>query len=289
MKIYEDQVIGDNVWLWRADHAQLPNGKPDNTANITTQFHKEKEYHLTVAGDYPCKTGLEVHGANTTMYGLFVEHTTANLTNWYGDGGRVFFYQSELPYDVNYASTGFFLGPEVASHTGFGIGVYTYYRDFDVTSSSGIVAPNYKGIQITNSLTKHLDGKGGISHVINGLGGAVPKNDIAIYALFEGTAPICPGTPACPAGPGDDPCSDNTCSFLDRWLKQELVVAAVAVLILVHCVGHAVHGVLRAQVLSKSPRRWLDADALKLPACEPRAEEFDTENPKLPGGEQRGD
>ena len=45
------------------------------------------------------KNGLVVNGNNVTMYGLFVEHSQEYQTLWNGDGGRVYFYQSELPYD----------------------------------------------------------------------------------------------------------------------------------------------------------------------------------------------
>ena len=35
-----------------------------------------------------------------TAYGLAVEHTLGDQVVWKGDGGRTYFYQSELPYDV---------------------------------------------------------------------------------------------------------------------------------------------------------------------------------------------
>jgi hypothetical protein len=43
--------------------------------------------------------GLVVNGDNVTVYGLFVEHTQQHQTLWSGNGGRVYFYQSEMPYD----------------------------------------------------------------------------------------------------------------------------------------------------------------------------------------------
>ena len=43
-------------------------------------------------------------------YGLFAEHTLADLTQWRGEDGQVFFYQSELPYDA---------APPSWSHTGY--------------------------------------------------------------------------------------------------------------------------------------------------------------------------
>ena len=68
-------VIGDNMWLWRADH----------TVGGGTFPHSGND----------CDHGLVVHGDDVTMYGLAVEHTLQDLTVWNGRG-RTFFYQSEL-------------------------------------------------------------------------------------------------------------------------------------------------------------------------------------------------
>ena len=43
--------------------------------------------------------GLIVNGDDVTAYGLFVEHFQQYQTLWNGEGGAVYFYQSELPYD----------------------------------------------------------------------------------------------------------------------------------------------------------------------------------------------
>ena len=71
-----NDVVGDNFWLWRADHGRGV-GWTRNKNN----------------------TGLLVNGNHVTLYGLFVEHCQAYQTVWNGNGGRVYFYQSELPYD----------------------------------------------------------------------------------------------------------------------------------------------------------------------------------------------
>lgn len=34
------------------------------------------------------------------MYGLFVEHFEEYQTIWNGENGQLYFYQSEMPYDV---------------------------------------------------------------------------------------------------------------------------------------------------------------------------------------------
>ena len=76
--INANNVIGDNLWLWRADHGA--GSTPYWTGN-------------------PSQSGLVVNGNNVTIYGLFVEHHQQYQTLWNGNWGRVYFYQSELPYD----------------------------------------------------------------------------------------------------------------------------------------------------------------------------------------------
>ena len=76
--VNSNDVILDNLWLWRADHAQ------DNTGWDVN----------------PADNGITVNGNDVTAYGLFVEHFEKYQTLWNGNGGTTFFYQSELPYDV---------------------------------------------------------------------------------------------------------------------------------------------------------------------------------------------
>lgn len=75
--INSNNVIGDNFWVWRADHSTNV-GWDVNTAT----------------------NGIIINGDNVTMYGLFVEHFKEYQTIWNGENGKLFFYQSELPYDV---------------------------------------------------------------------------------------------------------------------------------------------------------------------------------------------
>ena len=37
-------------------------------------------------------------------YGLAVEHTLGDLTQWHGERGATYFYQSEMPYDATQVS-----------------------------------------------------------------------------------------------------------------------------------------------------------------------------------------
>jgi hypothetical protein len=161
--IHDSHVVGDNFWLWRADHGENV-GWTENT----------------------CETGLRVEGDDVTLYGLFVEHTQKHQTIWNGERGRVYFYQSEMPYDPptqaawrsrrgdGFAS--YKIGDAVTTHEAWGVGVYHFFRDAVVVADSGIEAPEGAGIRLHHLLTFRLGGgkKGsGIRHVINDRGGEV--------------------------------------------------------------------------------------------------------------------
>ena len=67
------------------------------------------DYHQVVLGECPGKTGLEVNGDNVVIHGVAVEHTTTeDQVIWNGHNGEMYFYQCELPYDVDkFHCTGF--------------------------------------------------------------------------------------------------------------------------------------------------------------------------------------
>ena len=56
----------------------------------------------------------------------------------------------------------------VKSHSGYGIGVYSFFAYYHVTIKSGIVAP--ENVTFHNPLSVFLDGFGTIEHVLNGHG-----------------------------------------------------------------------------------------------------------------------
>ena len=97
------------------------------------------------------------------------------MTVWNGDNGATIFYQSELPYDVDvdYGTNGYAsykVGPHVQNHIGYGIGVYSYYRDHPVVTHSGIQAPEGPNIEFTNSVSVFLGGSNPdaeITHIVN--------------------------------------------------------------------------------------------------------------------------
>jgi hypothetical protein len=127
-------------------------------------------------------TGLIVNGDNVTLYGLFVEHCQQYQTLWNGNGGRVYFYQSEMPYDppsqdawrhdgVNgYAS--YKVADNVRTHEAWGLGVYCAFRTGPVVADNAIETPITPAVKMHHMIAVRLGGRsaGSISHVINGTG-----------------------------------------------------------------------------------------------------------------------
>jgi hypothetical protein len=164
LTINSNNVIADNLWMWRADHG--------SGAGWTSNRSKN---------------GLIVNGNAVTVYGLFVEHFQEYQTLWNGSGGRVFFYQSEFPYDppmqtawthdgVNgYAS--YKVAPGVTSHEAWGLGVYSAFRNA-VASENAVETPAAAGVVIHHAMTSWLNGNSGssITHVINGTGNAATSS-----------------------------------------------------------------------------------------------------------------
>ncbi|KAG7363773.1 hypothetical protein IV203_027134 [Nitzschia inconspicua] len=165
--IHSNHVIGDNLWLWRADHVQLkPNERP-NRPDLS-------EYHVTQYGECRCDVGLKVYGHHVTMYGLAVEHTYRDMVEWYGSHGNVYFYQSELPYDVSgsvYKNVaGYHVHPTAGHHVAKGIGVYSYFRDHDDVQVRMAVRHDATTGYYENVFTVWLNGYRGIQSVINDKG-----------------------------------------------------------------------------------------------------------------------
>eukprot|EP00929_Paragymnodinium_shiwhaense_P069123 TRINITY_DN34865_c0_g1_i1.p1 TRINITY_DN34865_c0_g1~~TRINITY_DN34865_c0_g1_i1.p1 ORF type:complete len:615 (-),score=60.52 TRINITY_DN34865_c0_g1_i1:18-1862(-) len=130
IEVNGDNVVLDNVWLWRAD--------------------------CCVNGCGTCKPrlaqhGLVVNGNGVVAYGLAAEHTQSDPVVWNGEGGQVFFYQSELdsfahqPEDntTDYGPNGV-SGYKVNAntHTAFGVGVYDYFILPGIKVNAGVVVRN---------------------------------------------------------------------------------------------------------------------------------------------------
>ncbi|HEY2516118.1 MAG TPA: hypothetical protein VGI39_34840, partial [Polyangiaceae bacterium] len=159
LTINSSDVIVDNTWLWRADHGA---GADWNTNKS--------------------KNGIIVNGANVTIYGLFVEHFQEFQTLWNGEGGQVFFYQSEMPYDPpsqdqwmeapgknGYPS--YKVADGVKTHSAQGLGVYSVFQN-DVQAANALETPAASGVVMHHMVSVSLAG-GSIAAIINGTGGTV--------------------------------------------------------------------------------------------------------------------
>ena len=161
--VNSDNVILDDIWAWRADHGNGV-GWTKNTA----------------------ATGLVVNGDNVTAYGLFVEHYQKYEVTWNGDGGRVIFFQNEMPYDppsqdawregaLGWAA--FKVANEVTRFTGYGMGSYSFFNQgVNIYAAHAFEVPStLTPGSLHDLLTIFLDashGMGGILHVINDAGGS---------------------------------------------------------------------------------------------------------------------
>jgi hypothetical protein len=162
--INSHDVIGDHFWIWRADHG----------AGVGW------DQNLT-------KNGLVVNGDDVTIYGLFVEHYHEYQTLWNGNGGKVYFYQCEIPYDVpDQASwtsgngdgfAAYKVADTVKTHEAWGLGAYCFFhRNPSVKLARAIEAPEAPGVKFHHLVTVSLGGGvGEISHVINDHGKAANK------------------------------------------------------------------------------------------------------------------
>ncbi|HEV2347714.1 MAG TPA: hypothetical protein VGS97_26725 [Actinocrinis sp.] len=170
LEVNSADVIGDDLWLWRADHGNR------GTVGWTTN---------TAAN------GLVVNGANVSTYGLAVEHYQQVQVQWNANGGRDYFYQSEMPYDVPTQSAwmdgtadgypSIAVSGTVTDFQAYGLGVYCYFSaNHSIVASNGFTTPTGTGIGWHDLLTVSLGGVGVIENVINGVGGPTPSNTTAV-------------------------------------------------------------------------------------------------------------
>jgi hypothetical protein len=164
LKVNSNNVIVDHTWIWRADHGTGVGW----ISNISYN-------------------GLVVNGDNVTVYGLFVEHHEEFQVIWHGNGGRTYFYQSEIPYDpphqYAYRSTpvtdgwaSYKVTDNVTSHEAWGLGIYSVFRHPGVKLSRAIEVPRHPGVKFHDMITVCLGNNGEISNVINDKGGPTKIN-----------------------------------------------------------------------------------------------------------------
>ena len=160
LRINSNDTLVDHTWIWRADHG----------AGVGWELN---------ASD----NGLVVNGNEVTIYGLFVEHHQQFQVLWKGNGGRTYFYQSEIPYDppnqASYTSApgvngwaSYKVADGVTRHEAWGLGVYSVFQHPDVVVTRAIEAPKGSEVRFHDIITVALGDHGGISHVIDDTGKA---------------------------------------------------------------------------------------------------------------------
>jgi hypothetical protein len=162
MVINSMDVVVDHIWLWRADHGNGVGWDKNRAAN-----------------------GLIVNGDNVTIYGLFNEHFQEYQTLWNGNNGRVYFYQSEMPYDPPtveswmhngiYGYASYKVSEKVKTHEAWGIGIYNVFYDAPVIVDNAIETPVHLEDKIHNKIIFWLNGnkESVVKSIINGKGGPV--------------------------------------------------------------------------------------------------------------------
>lgn len=160
--INSNNVVVDHAWLWRADHG---NG---------VGWDKNK-----------CANGLIVNGDNVTIYGLFNEHFQEYQTVWNGEKGRVYFYQSEMPYDPptvdswkhgeTYGYASYKVADNVKDHKAWGVGIYNVFYNAPVIVDQAIETPLAVEKNFYHKVIIWLNGnkESRVKSIINGRGGSV--------------------------------------------------------------------------------------------------------------------
>jgi hypothetical protein len=159
LTINSSDTIVDHTWIWRADHGAGVGWDKNLSAN-----------------------GMVVNGDDVTAYGLFVEHHQEFQVLWNGNGGRTYFYQSEIPYDppdqASFMSAkgvdgwaSYKVAEGVTRHEAWGLGVYSVFRRPNVVLSRAIEVPKTPEVRFHHMITVALDDKGAIENVIDAAGG----------------------------------------------------------------------------------------------------------------------
>ena len=177
LRLHSGHIIGDNLWLWRADHGALAPNEEANYPHISPVFWQTEKHEFRV------ETGAQFNGNDITLSGLAIEHANGHQTLWNGERGASIFYQCEFPYGENHEFAknefrGYKVGSSVKEHEVHAPGVYSNFRNEDVFVSTAIEFPVSSSVQCHNPFTVKLDNKGGITSILNGRGGAADEQGI---------------------------------------------------------------------------------------------------------------
>ena len=164
--VNSNHVLIDHVWLWRADHGTGVGWDKNKSAN-----------------------GLIVNGHDVTVYGLFNEHFQEYQTLWKGENGRVYFYQSEMPYDPptvdswkhdnTYGYASYKVSDHVKRHQAWGVGIYNVFYNAPVVVDQAIETPESLEKNIAHSVIFWLNGnkESVVKSIINGKGQSIHKDN----------------------------------------------------------------------------------------------------------------
>ncbi len=167
--INSNNVIGDDFWIWRADHG----------AGVGWNLNK-------------AKNGVVVNGDNVTMYGLMVEHFQEYDVLWRGENGKTYFLQNEKAYDPQKQAewkshegtvdgfAAYKVANNVKNHYAVGLGSYDVFINTNGASifmENAIEVPNTPGVTIENACTVEIADAGGpfvgFRHIVNGTGATI--------------------------------------------------------------------------------------------------------------------
>jgi hypothetical protein len=173
LEINSNDTIVDHTWIWRADHGSGVGWTQNLSAN-----------------------GLVVNGNDVTIYGLFVEHHQQYQVLWNGNGGRTYFYQSEIPYDppdqVSFSSApgtngwaSYKVADKVSSHEAWGLGIYSVFRYPSVELTRAIEVPTRPDVKFHHMITVALGNQGQIANVIDVTGGSTSMKPRVTPKLAE--------------------------------------------------------------------------------------------------------
>ncbi|MBM9507160.1 adenylyl cyclase [Streptomyces sp. KK5PA1] len=167
VQVDSNDVICDNLWLWRADHG--------NDGSVGWSVN-------------PADTGIVVNGDHVTAYALAVEHYQKYEVLWNGNHGRTYFFQNEHPYDVPTQSAwvhgstkgyaAYKVADSVTDHQAWGLGSYCFFNlNAEIFTDRAYEVPDTPGVVFTDLMVVCLNGSGGggILHCINNSGDPVQE------------------------------------------------------------------------------------------------------------------
>lgn len=222
VEINSDDIYADHLWLWRGDHYL------DATQN--TDANTFDPIGMTRLGDLHNPHAITVSGDRVTIYGLFAEHSTEEQVVWSGEDGKVYFFQCEIPYDVDqewerHEYAAYKVTDGVQRHQAWGVGVYSFFRDFPVFMKNAFeVPPAVKDhihypfvLKLFEGDEAFYNGGSGIRHTLNGEGPAVgltgQRYEFHMMCNWNGVnpgpGPSPPGTPL--PTPAPTPCNPQDC------------------------------------------------------------------------------